>query len=176
MGGCQIRVERKSSRDKQGPRLMRSQAALGGSNRARSDDDRIPATPLRREAYHPSAQASGPAGPGAHPMPAYVPPYANFPATPQGTPGIMGTYYPGYPAMYHPGAPIMSPYLTSPPMAHQHMTCNHGLQQSPESGTSASYAAGQTGTPTKSTGRDEEVTAYVKSENANGGTGSSKSA
>lgn len=161
IGGHHIRVERKSSRERQGPRTMHSNAALGGVRGGRVEDDRVPvpATPLRQENVH----AGGPAG--VNPMPGYVPPYANFPATP-GTPGLMGHYYAGYAPqpMYHPGGPIVGPYLSSPPMHPQAMVYNQGPQQSPLSGPQ-----GQASTPTRSAGRDEVPV-------ANSGVGSSKSA
>ncbi|RYP77796.1 hypothetical protein DL771_000893 [Monosporascus sp. 5C6A] len=169
VGGCRIRVERKSSRDRHQARRMRSHIALseaspGQDIRAGGSENTNPTTPLRPAAAGASSaietvsQTGDGTGnfAGAAPghMAGYVPPYGNFPATPQGTPGVMSPYggaYGGSGAGYAANPYFWAtPYLTDPSLASMAYYHAYYSPMPPQ----AQRVTGHAGTPTRAATRD----------------------
>ncbi|RYP23688.1 hypothetical protein DL765_000984 [Monosporascus sp. GIB2] len=169
VGGCRIRVERKSSRDRQQARRMRSHIALSEASPAQDikpggSENTNPTTPLRPAAAGASStietvsQTSGGtgnfAGAGPSHVAGYVAPYGNFPATPQGTPGVMSPYsgpYGGSGGGYAANPYFWAtPYLTDPGLASMAYYHAYYSPMPPQ----AQRAAGHAGTPTRAAGHD----------------------
>ncbi|RYP33385.1 hypothetical protein DL767_004790 [Monosporascus sp. MG133] len=169
LGGCRIRVERKSSRDRQQARRMRSHIALSEASpaqdiRAGGSENTNPTTPLRPAAAGASSaietvsqtggRTSNFAGAGPSHMAGYVPPYGNFPVTPQGTPGVMSPYsgaYGGSGAGYAANPYFWAtPYLTDPGLASMAYYHAYYSPMPPQ----AQRATGHAGTPTRAAGHD----------------------